>query len=393
MSLLKRKAEALGEQVVSAAVGEFVARTVSAAADRHDAGARVEEQLERLGTLVVMVHSAVDAAEGVHIRSWWLRRWLWRLRDAALDGDEVLRSFTQRRAAEPRQAAGATALWNAARRFLRSAKSKFMATGIGDFLKLLELEIRRSLPALPVLTQSPAGTQEHDIAGEESSTNDSFYSTMGTTIFMPVQGDEPDRGSCDFENMLDSLLAAAVPQPTRHGTTPGGEDTSVVSSDDEPPMGTTADPPSASIISSDYHLSTISHQEYISNRTRIGLLILRHKIRRAMDRLRAAVTLPAPPAASRLDTDRLRDLVSDIHRAARTCDVPDQVNAKGWLARWRRHLQAVADRGEDAIAVLVEDNGDDEVMATVRSVEAAAAFLEAFLTLAKIAVVRPNAYC
>ncbi|CAO1939315.1 unnamed protein product [Urochloa humidicola] len=407
MSLLKRKAQALGEQVVSAAVGEVVARTVSAAAGKkHDAGARVDDQLERLDTVVVMLHSAVDAAEGVHIRSWWLRRWLWRLRDAALDGGEVLRSCWQRRAVgASRQTAGASTLWNAARRVLRSAKSSMfagdnddrrlgrtvarlesMATGIGDFLKLLELEIRRS--SLPVLTQSPAGTeQEHDdIGGEESNTSDSFYSsTMGPAIFIPVHGD-------DFPVMQ---IAAAVPHPTRHGTTSGDEEDAsvVISSDDEPAMGTTtSDPTSASISRDIYHLSTISHQEYISNRARIGLLIVRHKLRRAMDRFRAAVMPPAPPpAASRLDTERLCDLVSDIRRAARTCDVPE-VNAKSWLARWRRHLQAVADRGEDAIAVLAEADGDDEVMAMVRSVEETAACLEAFLTLVRIALVRPDAY-
>jgi len=118
----------------------------------------------------------------VHIASWWLRRWLWRLRDAALDGDEVLRFFRRRRAAEEaaaaapgwQQAAG-NALRSAARRVLRSAKSLLVlgrndggaqrrlsrtlarlereAMALGDFLKLLDLEIRRSLP--PAQPASP----------------------------------------------------------------------------------------------------------------------------------------------------------------------------------------------------------------------------------------------
>ena len=89
MSRRKRKVAELGDHALSAAVGDVVSRTMSAAVDRHDAN----DQLERLGTLLLAVHSAVDEAERVHIAGWWLRRWLWRLRDAALDGDEVQRLF------------------------------------------------------------------------------------------------------------------------------------------------------------------------------------------------------------------------------------------------------------------------------------------------------------
>ncbi|GJN10512.1 hypothetical protein PR202_ga28611 [Eleusine coracana subsp. coracana] len=134
---LKRKARELGEQSLSAAVGEVAARTVSAAVGRYDAQATVDDQLEHLARLLITVHSAVEAAERVHIRGWWLRRWLWRLRDAAADGDEVLRSFRQRPVTEEANShthtqQAVSTLWNAARRVLRSAKTMLMLAVAGD---------------------------------------------------------------------------------------------------------------------------------------------------------------------------------------------------------------------------------------------------------------------
>ncbi|RLM86126.1 hypothetical protein C2845_PM04G00350 [Panicum miliaceum] len=123
MSRPKRKVAELGELALSAAEGDVVARTMSAAVGRYDAHAAVDDQLERLGTLVIMVRSAVDEAERVHGPGWWLRRWLWRLRDAALDGNEVLRLFRQRRQAELAAERGRGGLWNAATRVARSARS------------------------------------------------------------------------------------------------------------------------------------------------------------------------------------------------------------------------------------------------------------------------------
>ena len=167
MSRRKRKVAELGDHALSAAVGDVVSRTMSAAVGRYDAHAGADDQVERLGTLLLMVHSAVDEAERVHIAGWWLRCWLWRLRDAALDGDEVLRLFRQRRADELAAETGRGTLWNAARRVARSARSLLgdgdgvhrlsrtvarlekLCAGLGDFLKLLELEIARSLRAPP----------------------------------------------------------------------------------------------------------------------------------------------------------------------------------------------------------------------------------------------------
>lgn len=179
-SRAKRKVAQIGEQALSAAVGDVVARTMSAVAGRYDAHASVDDQLERLATLLVMVHSAVDEAERVHVANWWLRRWLWRLRYAALDGDEVLRSMRQQRAAEATattQSAGGR-LWNAATRVVvRSAKSLLVSSrsggdvdrlrrtverleqacaGLCGFLKLLELEIMRSqAPPPPPAAAAP----------------------------------------------------------------------------------------------------------------------------------------------------------------------------------------------------------------------------------------------
>jgi len=81
-----------------------------------------------IGMLVTMVHSAgaVEEAEHVHIASWWLRRWLWRLRNAALDGEEVLRFFRRQRAAE--EAASATARSGRRR---RAAEGEEAAAALG----------------------------------------------------------------------------------------------------------------------------------------------------------------------------------------------------------------------------------------------------------------------
>jgi signal transduction histidine kinase len=184
MSGAKRKVEELGGHVLSAAVSDVVARTMSAAVGRYEAHASVDDQLERLRTLAIMVHSTVEAAEDVHIRSWWLRRWLWTLRDAALDADEVLRLFRQQRAAEETDTATRQA-WRA----LRSVKSMLFrrddkgieqlsrmvarlereAMSLGDFLKLLDLEIRTSLavvqPAPPVQSSEPPVTSGSSTSG------------------------------------------------------------------------------------------------------------------------------------------------------------------------------------------------------------------------------------
>ncbi|TVU13239.1 hypothetical protein EJB05_40774, partial [Eragrostis curvula] len=147
---------AVGQHIVSAAVGDVVSRTISAAVGTLEEHAGMENHVERLDALVTMIRSVVDAAEGVHIRNWWLRRWLWKLRDAACEGAAAVRTF-RRRAAEdtgrddtgPRPWCLRTAKsllfrdGSAAELKTTVARLEDVAAGLGDFLKLLEMEIRR----------------------------------------------------------------------------------------------------------------------------------------------------------------------------------------------------------------------------------------------------------
>ncbi|CAO1940003.1 unnamed protein product [Urochloa humidicola] len=345
MSRAKRKMEELGEQVVSAAVGDVFARTLSAAVGRYAAHAGAAEQLERLGMLVVMVHSAVEAAEGVHIRSWWLRRWLWRLRDAALEGDEVLRSLTRRRQQQKADEEAATAgggrrLWNAARRIFRSVKSLVLVAGddstarlsaavarlecesafLADFVMLLDVEIRRPQYAPP----PPVTILKLKLAGDDS----------------------PDPPS-NRRNLVikEEILHGVLDVPPK-----------CCRRDDEEPSE-----PSTSLGGS-------SEPEH--------------------DDLSTTLYNPA----------RLHVLVGDIRRAVATSDTPE-VDGKRWLAEWRRELQGVADRADCVLMLLVSDTvaaeagiatsrdvtGDDEARRTARSVVAAAAHLKCFVTLVRLA--------
>ncbi|CAL5092088.1 unnamed protein product [Urochloa decumbens] len=374
MSLAKRKVEELGEQVVSAAVGDVFARTMSAAVGRYAAHASVGEQLERLGTLVIMVHSAVEAAEGVHIRSWWLRRWLWRLRDAALDGDEVLRSLTRRRQQEKadEEAAGGGRLWNAARRVFRSAKSLLLAgydstarlsaavarlesvsTGLADFLKLLDMEISKSRP--PPLAEEP-------------------------TIAMAAKS-----SSLEAKKVRWSDLESRSTTLTRQQYDGG-------SSDEESP-----DPSSKLGAESEDDLSYSSYKEH--NAARRKLIMCAQSIRRAMSKRLTTRTPAAPSSDDCLWTTlnhraRLCDLVGDIRRAVRASDRPE-VHGKMWLAEWRRELQDLADTAERVLLVQnmteaagVASSGEEEVRRTAQSVHTMAAHLKCFVTLVRLAVSR-----
>ncbi|CAN6297360.1 unnamed protein product [Urochloa humidicola] len=244
MSLAKRTVEELGEQVVSAAVGDVFARTMSAAVGRYAAHASAVEQVERLGTVVIMVHSAVEAAEGVHIRSWWLRRWLWRLRDAAVDGDEVLRSSLTRRQQqkadeESSAGGGGRKLWNAVRHVFRSVKISLLlaggddstarvsaavarleslSTGLADFLKLIDMEITKSRPPPPP-PALPAAPRIPSFADAEG--NDYRWRTLTRQQY--------DDGGCLSspqlfpieEEILHGVLDDLpwLPPPRRRGTT------------------------------------------------------------------------------------------------------------------------------------------------------------------------------
>jgi hypothetical protein len=169
---LKRKWEEVGEHIVSAAVGDMVSRAIATVVDKVERRAEADGEVYRLDRMVTMVSSAADAAEGVHIRSWWLRHWHWRLRDAACEGAAAMRSHRRRRAAEEeegrrahaRAAGGPWWRWggSAVRLLFRSANNVLFrggataaalrsevarmeetASGVGEFLKLLDIEIRR----------------------------------------------------------------------------------------------------------------------------------------------------------------------------------------------------------------------------------------------------------
>ncbi|CAN6212891.1 unnamed protein product [Urochloa humidicola] len=378
MSRAKRKVEELGEQVVSAAVGDVFARTMSAAVRRYTAHASTGEQLERLGTLVVMVHRAVEAAEGVHIRSWWLRRWLWRRRDAALDGDEVLRSLTRRRQLQKADeeavaAGGSRRLWNAARRIFRSVKSLLLVAGddstarlsaavarlegesafLADFVMLLDMEIRRPqdapLPPRTILKVKLAGSQGYDPSWSASVEVRHRSRPWSTTCTRQRCDDAPDPSNRRNLVIKEEILHGVLDVPPK-----------CCRGDEEEPSE-----PSTSLGGS-------SEPEH--------------------DDLWTTLYLYNPA--------RLRVLVGDIRRAVATSDTPE-VDGKLWLAEWRRELQGVADRADRVLMLLVSDTvaaeagiatsrdvtGDDEVRRTAQSVGAAAAHLKCFVTLVRLAAV------
>ncbi|CAL5077383.1 unnamed protein product [Urochloa decumbens] len=411
MSRPKRRVEELGEQVVSAAVGDVFARTMSAAVGRYAAHASMGEQLERLGMLVIMVHSAVEAAEGVHIRSWWLRRWLWRLRDAALDGDEVLLSFRRQQKAKEEAAGDGRRLWNAARRVFRSAKSLLMlagdddstvarvtaavatlegaSTGLADFLKLLDMEIRR-----PQQEEAPLPPRVIASIDEEAQDNNDDYrwTKSGSTMVITTQQYDDDATGGDpssrrrlfpiTKEILHGVLLDMPPPP--------------------PPRcrGSSDEEPSSSLAGA----SESEHDDLSYTSYKFTMLILSQNFERVMSMHTATTTQAATPPASPAPA-RLRVVVGDIRRAVDASDVPE-VHGKRWLAEWRRELQGVADGAERVlipaaetavaeagggeagrIAASRDETGhDDEVKRTARSVQTAAAHLECFVTLVRFAV-------
>ncbi|CAO1940005.1 unnamed protein product [Urochloa humidicola] len=424
MSLAKRKVEELGEQVVSAAVGDVFARTISAAVGRYAAHASLGEQVERLGTLVIMVHSAVEAAEGVHIRSWWLRRWLWRLRDAALDGDEVLRSSLtrqrqQQRAKEEAETAGGGGgrrLWNTLRRVFRSSKSLLLAgddstarvsaavarleslsTGLPDFLKLLDMEITKSQTPPPPPPPPLPAPQRIPSSAEAAEGNDYRWRKSGSTSMLTRQQYEdagylssPQFFSIEEEEILHGVVD--VPPPRRRRGTTLRRFYDVCGSVDE--QASLSSKPKKSLVASwkpeEHDLPYTSFKKHV---------------RRTMSRLTTRTPGPTPASSDDLyHPSRLRVLVSDIRRALRASDRPE-VHGKMWLAEWRRELHGLADTAdrvlliqdvpETAVAaeagvatsrVVIGD--DDEVRMTAQSVHTAASHLKCFVTLVRLAVSR-----
>ncbi|CAN6180877.1 unnamed protein product [Urochloa humidicola] len=453
MSREKRKVvEELGEQVVSAAVGDVFARTMSAAVGRYAAHASLGEQVERLGTLVIMVHSAVEAAEGVHIRSWWLRRWLWRLRDAALDGDEVLRSSLTRQRQQKAEEAettggggGGKRLWNTLRRAFRSAKRLLLAgddstapvsaavarleslsTGLADFLKLLDMEITKSrpppppLPAVPRIAMVPEAEGDYHWSGSTMPTRQQHDDASDPSIrqLFPVE-EEILHGVLDvpppppphrrrFDNVC-GRIESSEPKPKRSldGSEPEeSEAHDPVRSFDEASGGSydeySSEPNNRSLgggAESEDDLSNSSYKENDAARRKFALVGVWQNIRRAMSRLTTRTPAPAPASSDDLWTTlnqgaRLRVLVNDIRRALRASDRPE-VHGKMWLAEWRRELHAVADTAERVLPIQnvpdiagVATSGDDEMRRTAQSVHTAAGHLKCFLTLVRLAVSR-----
>ncbi|CAN6196670.1 unnamed protein product [Urochloa humidicola] len=441
MSRAKRKVEEVGELLLSAAVGDVFSRTVSAAVGRCAAHAGVDEQIEHLGMLVMILHSVVEAAEGVHIRSWWLRRWFWRLRDAALDGDEVLRSSltSQRRQQqkadeEAAAAGGGRRLWNVAKRVLRSAKS-FLLTGgddsaarlsaavarlervsmgLAEFLKMLDMEIRRPQEPARILSfqgpdacdpgRSVVVRKRKAPCSRPWSTEEILHGVLDVPPPPPPNCSRGDFvcGSSDDEEeswkpSTREEIHGVLGKPPRRcrGTT--------VRCDDGDVDGGSSDEESLEYSSS---LGGAQYKEHNAARRKFVLLIVWHNIRRAMNRLTTRTSAPPPASSDDLSTTlyhpvRLCALVGDIRRALRASDLPE-VHGKMWLAEWRRELQGLADRADRVLipvseAVVAEFGvaaasvnviGDDEVMRTVQSVHTAAAHLECFVTLARLAVSR-----
>jgi len=284
----------------------------------------------------------------------------------ALDGDEVLRLFRQRRADELAAETGRGTLWNAARRVARSARSLLgdgdgvhrlsrtvarlekLCAGLGDFLKLLELEIMRSLRAPP-----PSGPAE-------------------------ARGDPAESG-----------ILSQPDYPSLDGSE-SELDLSYISDDEE----------------------CISQAEYIACKVSIGLQIVTRKLRRATGRLRTpappgSCSNPLTPPGLEPDSGRLQWMVANIRDAVGIGGRAGVGGRRRWLAEWRRELQAVADRADRVLQQLAAPPpavpaqaagggdeagaatslGDDEVWRTARSVETAAAHLRAYVTLVRLAVV------
>lgn len=171
-----------GKKIFSGAVEGLADRAVSAAISTYRDLESMEQQLDHLDWLVMEINSTVMEADRVRIQSWPLRRWLWNLREAECEGKAVARSCRQRRTMEA--ATGSrSALWERAKVFLRSVKKLLLgdedadrlsstlrrldraAAGLGNFIRLLELEILARLQPPPTPpAPAVASTERHEAA-------------------------------------------------------------------------------------------------------------------------------------------------------------------------------------------------------------------------------------
>ncbi|CAL5092074.1 unnamed protein product [Urochloa decumbens] len=363
MSGRKGKVQELLEQALMVVgIVEVVVRVVSAARRfwLYPKKASVDDQLEQLETLVVVLRSVVAEAERAEdmIANPYLREWLSTLRDAAMDGDWVRRSFRHRRpTAELEQeqeiiSTGGNALWSSAKRILiRAAKTTLLfravdrdrdvdrlsgtvarlereSSRIGDFLRLLEHEFRRPPPPVGAPPAPPAPDDDSDNDDSDGGGNGTSARSRRTR---PLDGSE----------LLERVGA------------------------------------------------------HIGSAIRIGLMMVTQSIRRAIDRLRT------PPAYWRLhmmstepDMHSLDRLVIRIRSAVEISDQVGVLHGSRWLTKWRRELQAVADRAERlllaarttaAAATPAEAEAREELTAAAQSVVTEAAHLDDFVTLVRIA--------
>ncbi|PVH30991.1 hypothetical protein PAHAL_9G030600 [Panicum hallii] len=89
-------AEQAFNSVASAVTGELAGRALSGLIGKFAKQATADEKLQRLEMLLIRIHSAVEASEKHAVENTWLIRWRDKLRDATLEGDQVLASFRNR---------------------------------------------------------------------------------------------------------------------------------------------------------------------------------------------------------------------------------------------------------------------------------------------------------
>jgi hypothetical protein len=82
--------------VTSAAASELTSRVFSGLIQRYSKDAVTSEKLQRLEVLLIKIHSAVEVSEKRTIENLWFLWWRDKLKEAAIQGDEVLASFPQR---------------------------------------------------------------------------------------------------------------------------------------------------------------------------------------------------------------------------------------------------------------------------------------------------------
>ncbi|XP_073014309.1 disease resistance protein RGA2-like [Typha latifolia] len=157
----------------SAIVGELVNKAASFLTGNYEMQAGVKDKLERLQEQLIMIQSAVEAAEGRQIKNSSLLRWLRWFKDAAYDADDVLDTFEYRILEQKANDGGgevstsfASSSSNATKRVRTAARSLFScdedvkelsrvveklersADYVGNFLQLLELDESSKKPEL-----------------------------------------------------------------------------------------------------------------------------------------------------------------------------------------------------------------------------------------------------